>query len=137
MENTPVINVTLAPTKQLIKRLIGELDVLNNQKKENTEELEAGLMFFDDYKAISLVVKDNTKSKKNTKMRLVNDNANLGKISSKIIEIGDDIKMVKESLNTHLLNYYRDTGLSYFEDGELKRSIKFSVKVSPAQMRLL
>jgi predicted nucleic acid-binding Zn-ribbon protein len=100
---------TYNAVQNLIARLSAQLDELNQTVRSQREMLSN--VYEND--ATLAEAKEKVQAIKNEEKaqqtKLAETEEVIG-IKTKIAEITEDIKMVKESLNTHLLNYYQMTG---------------------------
>lgn len=113
-ENEPSIEPsfdqeTYNAVQNLIARLSAQLDELNQNVRSQREMLSN--VYEND--ATLAEAKEKVQAIKNEEKaqqsKLAETEEVIG-IKTKIAEISEDIKMVKDSLNTHLLNYYQMTG---------------------------
>lgn len=100
---------TYNAVQNLIARLSAQLDELNQNVRSQREMLSN--VYEND--ATLAEAKEKVQAIKNEEKaqqsKLAETEEVIG-IKTKIAEITEDIKMVKDSLNTHLLNYYQMTG---------------------------
>lgn len=100
---------TYNAVQNLIARLSAQLDELNQNVRSQREMLSN--VYEND--ATLAEAKEKVQAIKNEEKaqqsKLAETEEVIG-IKTKIAEISEDIKMVKDSLNTHLLNYYQMTG---------------------------
>ena len=98
----------LDATQGLISRLSGQLDDLKKKQKEFREMLK-GVYENDtqlnEAENKAQAITQEVKSRKAD----ITATAEVQDIKMKITEVTEDLKLVQESLNTHLLNYYQMT----------------------------
>lgn len=128
--------VQTVSVEETLKRLIEQLDQLNRTKKELTDTLETSLEVYPQYKDLKEQVSEKTKEKNNTKNSLIMGNEDLKELTNKLAGIKEDMKMVKDSLSTYMLQYYRETGNQYVGEGKTKREFSFKVQVVPGQLSM-
>lgn len=96
-------------TQNLIARLSTQLEELENEQKKVKDMLKD---VFDNDAELSTAEETAKEAQKTQKERQgqLNDTQQVKDLRSKISDFQEDIKMVKESLNTHLINYFQMTG---------------------------
>ena len=105
---------SLQATTNLVIRLTDQLDQLKNKQKEVNEMLHN--LFDNDAELVQLTdtlngVQQQCKARK---MAIAATGLYID-LNVKVADLKEDIKMVTESLNTHLLNYYQITGSTSFD----------------------
>lgn len=100
---------TLDATQNLIIRLSQQLEDLEIQQK-NLREMLKGIFDNDEsLQQAQQIVDEQSKTARSRKTEL-SQSPQAIEIKTKIADLSEDIKMIAESLNTHLLNYYQLTG---------------------------
>lgn len=118
-------------TQGLINRLSDQLDELSKEMREQREMLKN---IFDNDQELAQaeeVAKDATQTIKSRKTEL-NESKEARDLKVKIGDLNEEIKMIKESLNTHLINYFQMTGSMVIDtpDGK-EREFKLEAKLKP------
>jgi predicted nucleic acid-binding Zn-ribbon protein len=124
----------LTVTQSLIGRLSVQMDDLTRKHKEFRDMLK-GVFENDEVLAkAEEAAKEATQSAKSRKQDL-KETAEVKDIKMKLAEAAEDIKMVKESLNIHLVNYFQMTNSMTVDmpDGT-EREFKIEAKLKPKKM---
>lgn len=100
---------TLDATQNLIIRLTQQLEELQQQQRDLKEMLKNIFDNDDALQQAQQIVDEQSKAAKSRKTE-ISQTPQAIELKTKIADISEDIKMVMESLNTHLLNYYQLTG---------------------------
>jgi predicted nuclease with TOPRIM domain len=100
---------TYNAVQNLIARLSAQLDELN-QTVRSQREMLSNVYENDATLAEAKEKVQAIKNEEKAQQTKLSETEEVIGIKTKIAEITEDIKMVKESLNTHLLNYYQMTG---------------------------
>ncbi len=100
---------TYNAVQNLIARLSAQLDELN-QNIRSQREMLSNVYENDATLAEAKEKVQAIKNEEKAQQSKLSETEEVMGIKTKIAEISEDIKMVKESLNTHLLNYYQMTG---------------------------
>lgn len=125
VQTSPLVDAeTLNATQNLIIRLSQQLEDLSKKQKDLKDMLKG---IFDNDEALTKaqqIVDEQSKTAKARKTELSGSSQAID-IKMKIADLSEDLKMVQESLNTHLLNYYQLTGSQTvdFPDGEEREMI--------------
>jgi hypothetical protein len=110
VEPTSLVDAdTLDATQNLIIRLTQQLEDLQKQQRDLKEMLKNVFDNDDRLQAAQQIVDEQSKTAKTRKTELA-QTPQVIELKMKIADMSDDLKMVMESLNTHLLNYYQLTG---------------------------
>jgi predicted nucleic acid-binding Zn-ribbon protein len=99
----------LDATQNLIIRLTQQLEDLEKQQKDIKDMLKG---VFDNDEALAKaqeVAEEQLKTAKSRRTEIAGSQQAID-FKVKIADLAEDIKMIMESLNTHLLNYYQLTG---------------------------
>lgn len=126
----PEVDVeALDATQNIIIRLSDQLDELKKQQKELSNMTKN--VFDNDTKLQSAqnTAEEANKEAKTRKQEL-NETTEIKELAMKTADVKEDIKMVEESLNTHLLNYYQMTGSTVIDqpDGS-EREFKVTARM--------
>ena len=99
----------LDATQNLIIRLTQQLEDLEKQQ-HNIKEMLKGL--FDNDEPLQKAQQEAETQMKTAKSRKteISQSQQALDLKSKMTDISEDLKLIQESLNTHLLNYYQLTG---------------------------
>lgn len=118
-------------TLNLIKRLTGELRHKKLARKDSRDHLNNLLMDDADYEEAHLGARAAAQRKKEAKIQVLNKNTDAAKVDEQIREFNEDIKMIEDSLNTHVASYVSMTGSQTIEDDgfELFVSPRYRMKV--------
>jgi len=100
---------TLDATQNLIIRLTQQLEDLQKQQGDLKEMLKNIFDNDDALQQAQQIVDEQSKTAKSRKNEIA-QTSQVIELKSKIADLSEDLKMVMESLNTHLLNYYQLTG---------------------------
>lgn len=107
---TPLVDAeTLDATQNLIIRLTQQLEDLQKQQRDLKEMLKNVFDNDDKLQQAEQIVDEQSKTAKLRKTEL-SQTPQAIELKMKIADLSEDVKMVMESLNTHLLNYYQLTG---------------------------
>lgn len=122
---------SVAAVEGLIQRLSEQMDQLIQKQRSLGVMLKS---IFDNDEAIGqaqTVVQEASQSLKGRQGEL-NDTQEVKDLKMKLVEVKDDIKMVSEALDTHLLNYYEMTKTLSFPtvDGN-EREYTLKAKLKP------
>jgi predicted nucleic acid-binding Zn-ribbon protein len=122
---------SLTATEGLVQRLSSQLDELKVKQKELSEMLKG---IFDNDEEFTTAQSEAKEVSKKLKDRLsaLNGSQEVQTLRGKITELREDLKMVQDSLNTHLVNYFQMTGTQSFptvEGGE--REFQLVAKLRP------
>lgn len=99
----------LDATQNLIIRLTQQMEELTKKQKDLRDMLKSIFENDEQLQQAEQVVTEQQKAAKNRKTELSASSQAID-LKTKIADLSEDIKMVQESLNTHLLNYYQLTG---------------------------
>lgn len=115
----------------LIQRLSTQLDTLKTKQQELNQMLKNVFENDEDLQQAEIVAKEQSVAVKDRKSQITQTNEVM-ELKMKIVDIREDLKMVQESLNTHLLNYYQMTNSMTFptESGG-EREFKIEAKLKP------
>lgn len=100
---------TLDATQNLIIRLTQQLEELEKNQKDQRDMLKGIFENDEKLQEAEMAAKEQTRNAKSRKSELGQSQQAVD-LKLKIADLSEDIKMVQESLNTHLLNYYQLTG---------------------------
>lgn len=100
---------TLDATQNLIIRLTQQLEDLQKQQRDLKEMLKNVFDNDDTLQQAQQIVDEQSKTAKSRKTE-ISQTPQVIELKTKIADLSEDLKMVMESLNTHLLNYYQLTG---------------------------
>lgn len=107
---TPLVDAeTLDATQNLIIRLTQQLEDLQKKQHDLKDMLKGVFDNDEELQKAEQIVTEQSKMAKNRKTELSASSQAID-LKTKIADLSEDIKMVIESLNTHLLNYYQLTG---------------------------
>jgi phage-related tail protein len=122
---------SLSAVQGLVQRLSDQLDTLVQKQKEVSNMLKSVFENDDDLTKAQNEAKVVTKNLKDRQTYL-NETQEVKDLKIKLADIRDDIKMVQESLDTHLLNYYQMTSAMSFPtaDGS-EREYALKAKLKP------
>ena len=98
----------LTATQGLIQRLSNQLDTLTKKQKELNDMLKGVFENDEKLQEADTVAQEANQTVKSRKKDL-NDSQEVKDVKMKITDVREDVKMVKESLNTHLINYFQMT----------------------------
>jgi hypothetical protein len=123
---------SLTATQNLIHRLSLQMDDLKTKQKEVADMIRGVFDNDETLNEAETVAKEATKQAKERKSDL-NETAEIKDLKLKLFDIREDLKMVQESLNTHLVNYFQMTGSTAVDlpDGT-EREFKLEAKLKPA-----
>ena len=109
VEETKFDATALDATLNLIIRLSQQLDDLLKKQKDLKDMLKG---IFDNDEELAKANAEAEAQMKAAKSRKTNisQSPQAMDLKVKITDLSDDLKMIQESLNTHLLNYYQLTG---------------------------
>lgn len=114
----------LDATQNLIVRLTQQLEDLEKQQKDIKDMLKG---VFDNDEALAKAQVEAEEQLKTAKSRRaeVAGSQQVIDLKVKMTDVAEDIKLIMESLNTHLLNYYQLTGSQTvdFPDGEEREMV--------------
>lgn len=99
----------LDATLNLIIRLSQQLDELTKKQKDLKDMLK-GIYDNDEELAKANAEAENQMKAAKSRKNNLSQSAQAMDLKVKIADMSDDLKMIQESLNTHLLNYYQLTG---------------------------
>jgi hypothetical protein len=126
---------SLTATEGLIQRLSSQLDELKIKQKELADMLKG---VFDNDETFTTAQTAATESQKAVKDRLadLNGGEEVQTLRGKLTDIREDLKMVQDSLNIHLVNYFQMTGATSFptSDGN-ERDFTLQAKLKPVKNR--
>lgn len=107
---TPLVDAeTLDATQNLIIRLTQQLEDLQKQQHDLKEMLKNIFDNDDKLQQAQQIVDEQSKTARSRKTE-ISQTPQAIELKMKIADMSEDLKMVMESLNTHLLNYYQLTG---------------------------
>jgi peptidoglycan hydrolase CwlO-like protein len=107
---TPLVDAeTLDATQNLIIRLTQQLEDLQKQQRDLKEMLKNIFDNDDKLQQAQQIVDEQSKEARSRKTE-ISQTPQAIELKSKVADLSEDLKMVMESLNTHLLNYYQLTG---------------------------
>lgn len=122
---------SLNATQGLVVRLATQLDQLKVKQKELSDMLKG---IFDNDEDFTTAQTAATESQKALKDRLafLNNTPEVQNVRVKLTEVREDTKMVQDSLNVHLVNYFQMTGVTSFPtpDGN-ERDFTLQAKLKP------
>ncbi|HAU99433.1 MAG: hypothetical protein UX04_C0006G0060 [Microgenomates group bacterium GW2011_GWF2_45_18] len=130
LEPTSTLSEQSDPLQAIIERYIARLDELKHQVHELNQSLVAIMDNDEMLQQAEQQSKDASKALKERKTSLTTS-AEFRELRAKKVEMQDEVKEIEEALNTHLLNYYQQTGVKTVDlsDGA-QRSFKITAKVS-------
>ena len=99
----------LDATQNLIIRLSQQLEDMEKQQKDLKDMLKG---VFDNDETLTKANQEAEAHMKTAKSRKteISGSGEVIDLRSKIADLSEDVKLIQESLNTHLLNYYQLTG---------------------------
>jgi predicted nucleic acid-binding Zn-ribbon protein len=99
----------LDATQNLIIRLSQQLEDMEKQQKDFKDMLKG---VFDNDETLAKANQEAEAHMKTAKSRKteISGSSEVIELRSKIADLSEDVKLIQESLNTHLLNYYQLTG---------------------------
>lgn len=100
---------TLDATQNLIVRLSQQLEELSDKQKDIRDMIKSVFDNDQELQQAEQIVQEQMKAAKKRKQE-INISSQVVDLKMKSADLGEDIKMVRESLNTHLLNYFQLTG---------------------------
>lgn len=124
---------TLQATRNLVIRLTGQLDELKSKRKEYNEMYKNLFVNDESLKQLDTQLQTVNKQVKDRKLA-INRTGEALNLKAKINDITEDVKMVEESLSTHLVNLYTLTNSTSFDVSateEREYVIKGKVKGKP------
>ncbi len=104
-----MVGEALDATQNLIIRLTQQLEELQGKQHELKEMMKNIFDNDETLKQAQQIVDEQSKTARSRKNEITQTQEVID-LKTKIADISDDLKMVTESLNTHLLNYYQLTG---------------------------
>ena len=109
VETQAIDPTTLDATQNLIIRLSQQLEDLQKKQKDLKDMLKG---IFDNDEGLQKAQTEAEAQLKTAKSRKneIGQSAQAIDLKNKIADANEDIKLIMESLNTHLLNYYQLTG---------------------------
>lgn len=124
---------SLDATQSLIHRLSGQLDELKTKQKELTDMVK-GIFDNDDKLSTAKNTADEATKEARTRKQEINETTEIKELHIKVADVKEDLKMVQESLNTHLVNYFQMTGSTAVDlpDGT-EREFKLTARLKPAK----
>ena len=120
-------------TKGLIQNLSLSLDELTIQQRELKERLDNILINDAQLSQLEANQKEAATAYKKRRKDLL-ESVEAREVKTKMSEVKDEVREIKESLTHHLLNYYQVTGVQSFEtpSGD-EREFSFSAKIKKAK----
>ena len=106
LDNT---SIALTASEALVTRLSGQLDDMKDQKKDLSEMLTSIYENDDELARLDHEVEKTMKGVKTRKTEISRSQQAL-ELKAKIADLNEDIKMVQESISTHLINIFQITG---------------------------
>lgn len=107
---TPAFDATaLDATQNLIVRLTQQLEDLQKKQKELKDMLKGIFDNDENLQKAQIEAEAQLKSAKSRKNEL-GQSSQAMELKGKLADVSEDLKLIMDSLNTHLLNYYQLTG---------------------------
>lgn len=124
---------TLQATESLIQRLSNQLDELKTKQKELREMLK-GIFDNDEELTKALEVSKEAATALKDRQSHLNTTTEVKELKAKITDVREDTKMVQDSLNLHLVNYFQLTGTQSFPtvDGN-EREFTLKAQLKPVK----
>ena len=121
----------LTATQGLIARLSSQLDQLKSKQRE-LKEMLTNVFDNDTTLAQAETVAKEAKQTATDRKKDLNQTQEVMDIKMKITDITEEVKMVQDSLNTHLLNYFQMTSSTIIDlpDGT-EREIDLKARLKP------
>lgn len=122
---------SLTATQGLVQRLSSQLDELKLKQKELADMLKGIFDNDEEFNTAQATAKEATQSIKN-RLSALNATEEVKQLRAKLVDLREDMKMVQDSLNTHLVNYFQITGTTSFPtvDGH-EREFSLLAKLKP------
>jgi len=121
----------LDATQNIIVRLSDQLDELRKQQKELGNMVKSVFDNDEKFQTAQNTATEASKEAKGRKQEL-NQTSEIKELQMKVADLKEDLKMVEESLNTHLLNYYQMTGSTIVDQPDgTEREFKVTARMKP------
>jgi peptidoglycan hydrolase CwlO-like protein len=128
----PEVDVeALDATQNIIIRLSDQLDELKKQQKELGNMVKSVFDNDEKFQTAQSTATEATKEAKSRKEE-INGTGEIKELHLKIADLKEDLKMVEESLNTHLINYFQMTGSTSVDQPDgTERQFKVTARMKP------
>ena len=124
---------SLTATQGLIARLSRQMDEVSANIKLQKEMLQ-GIFDNDEQLSQAKTLADEAKKTQKERQGNLNNQKEVKDLRMKISEFTEDLKTIKESLNTHLINYFQATGVMLVDmPGGEEREFTLTAKLKPAK----
>lgn len=100
---------SLTAVQGLIERLSNQLDELLQKQKEFSSMIKS-IIDNDEQLAKAVTAAEELTSEIKTRKQALQESPEIKELKVKVADVKEDIKMVQESLTTHLVNYFQMTG---------------------------
>lgn len=122
---------TVTATEALVQRLSFQLDELKHKQKELADMLKGVFDNDEEFTSAQTLAKDASAALKD-RLQHLNSTPQVSELRAKLVETREDLKLVNDSLNVHLINYYTLTGSTSFPtpDGS-ERDFTLQAKLKP------
>lgn len=104
---------SLTATQGLVQRLSSQLDELKIKQKELSDMLK-GIFDNDEEMTQALEVSKEASQKLKERQSNLNATTEVKELRVKVADVREDLKMVQDSLDLHLVNYFHMTGTQSF-----------------------
>jgi hypothetical protein len=127
----PIDAESLTATEGLVQRLSSQLDELKVKQKELADMLKGIFDNDEEFTKAQTIATESQKALKDRQASL-NGSQQVQELRTKITDLREDMKMVQDSLNTHLVNYFQMTGTTSFPTGDgNEREFSLLAKLKP------
>jgi chromosome segregation ATPase len=122
---------TLTALQALLERQSERVDQLRGQIKMVADSMKS-LVENDEQLSTAAVQADEASKKVKERKKTLVQSPEFRQHQTKSVELKDELKELEESLNSHLLSYYQQTGVKTFDtSGGGQREFKLIAKVLP------
>lgn len=122
---------TLMALQGLVERQAMRVDEIREKIKSLSESMRSIFENDNEYSSQEEYVKEASKKVKDRKANLT-QSPEFRELSAKSVELKDELKELEESLNTHLLSFYQQTGVKVFDTSNgTQREFKVLAKLLP------
>ncbi len=132
---TTDLNDTLSALQVLVERQIERMDTLKRQVKTHAESMKSIVENDTELSEVENQVKEMSKKVKERKKTLT-ESPEFRELRAKATELKEEVKELEESLNTHLLSYYQQTGVKTIDLQSGARDFKIVARVLPKKEQL-
>ena len=139
MEDKPITQASVDPdsfnaTEGLVQRLSMQLDELKVKQKELADMLKGVFDNDEEFTTAQTAAEEAGKSLKD-RLSVLNNSTQVKEMRIKLTEVREDLKMVQDSLNVHLVNYFQMTGgsTSFPTPDGTERDFTLQAKLKPVK----